>query len=127
MAVDFGGNDISVIAGEALTDKQYYAVTQESDGKVDLGDSSGELVLGIVQSSGTIADGDVCRVRISGVSKVVISGAVEEGAELATGAAGKLAAATDGDYVCAIALEPSSADGDVVRARLVTYQKNPAA
>ena len=127
MAVDFGGNDISVIAGETLTDKQFYAVTQESDGKADLGDSAGELVLGILQSSGTIVDGDVCRVRIGGVSKAVVSAAVEEGAELAVATTGKLAAATDGDYVCAIALEPSSADGDVIRTRLVTYQKNPAA
>ena len=86
----------------------------------------GELCIGVLQSGGTITDGDVCRVRVDGVSKVVVSAAVNEGAELAVDTSGRLTTASAGDYVAAIALEAAAEAGDVVRAKLVTYQKNSA-
>ena len=125
MAVTYAGTDISAVAGESLTGKQYHALTQETDGKVDLGDSAGELCLGVLQSGGTVGDGDVCRVRVEGISKVVVSTAVDEGAELSVGTDGRLGPASAGDYVAALALEAASAGDDVIRAKLVTYQKNP--
>ena len=123
MAVDFGGQDITVTSSADLSEKQFYAVTLETSGKIALADSAGEKCLGILQNKPS-ADGKIGRVRINGVSKVVVSTSVEEGAELSAMAAGKLTPALAGHYVLAMALEPSSADGDIIRALVVNYQKN---
>ena len=123
MAVDFGGQDITAVSGADLTGKRFYAVTLESSGKLALADSAGEKCLGIVQNA-PAGDGKIARVRINGVSKVVVAGAVEEGAELSATTAGKLTTASAGHYIVAVALEPSSSDGDIIRAMLVNYQKN---
>lgn len=123
MAVDFGGQDITVTSGADLSDEQFYAVTLETSGKIALADSAGEKCLGILQNKPS-ADGKIGRVRINGVSKVVVSTSVEEGAELSATTSGKLTTASAGHYTLAVALEPSSADGDIIRAMLVNYQKN---
>ena len=123
MAVDFGGQDITVTSSADLSTKQFYATTMETSGKIALADSAGEKCLGILQNKPS-ADGKIGRVRINGVSKVVVSSAVEEGAELSATSSGKLSTANSGDYVHAIALGPSSMDGDIVRALVVMYQKN---
>ena len=123
MAVDFGGQDITVTSSADLSAKQFYATTMETSGKIALADSAGEQCLGVLQNK-TSADGKIGRVRINGVSKVVVSTAVEEGAELSATTSGKLTTASAGHYILAVALEPSSADGDIVRAMMVNYQKN---
>jgi hypothetical protein len=123
MAVDFGGQDITVTSGADLSAKQFYATTMETSGKIALANSVGEKCVGILQNKPS-ADGKIGRVRINGVSKVVVSSAVEEGAELSAASSGKLTTASAAHYILAIALEPSSADGDIIRVMLVNYQKN---
>jgi hypothetical protein len=126
MGADYGGRSITVIAGATLTGYEHYPVVQESSGKVTLADSAGELTLGVLESGGTITDGRECRVRIGGTALVITGAAVDEGAELSANASGKLVTASAGDYVAGIALEPGSGDGDVIRVKMVCYQKNPA-
>ena len=123
MAVDFGGQDITAVSGADLTGKRFYAVTLETSGKLALADSAGEKCLGVLQNVPS-GDGKIGRVRINGVTKAVVNGAVEEGAELSAAATGKLTTASAGHYIVAVALEPSAADGDIIRAMVVNYQKN---
>jgi len=123
MAVDFGGQDISVLSGGDLTGKRFYAVKMQTDGTIAVAGSAGERCIGVIQNAPS-ASGKVGRVRIGGVSKVVVSGAVEEGIELSATQTGKLTTASAGHYVVAVALEPAGADGDIIRTILVNYQKN---
>jgi hypothetical protein len=123
MAVDFGGQDITTVAGADLTGKRFYAVTMETSGKIALANSAGERCIGVLQNAPS-ADGKLARVRIGGVSKVLVAAAIEEGVELSATTAGKFSTASAGHYVMAIALEPSAADGDIIRALCVNYQKN---
>lgn len=123
MAVDFGGQDITTVAGADLSAKRFYAVTMETSGKIALANSAGERCIGVLQNIPS-ADGKLARVRVNGVSKVVVAAAIEEGVELSATAAGKFSTASAGHYVMALALEPSAADGDIIRALVVNYQKN---
>lgn len=123
MAVDFGGQDITAVSGTDLTGKRFYAVTLETSGKLALANAAGEKCLGVIQNAPS-GDGKIGRVRINGVSKVIVASAVEEGVELSATTAGKLTTASAGQYIVAIALEPSSTDGDIIRAMVVNYQKN---
>lgn len=123
MAVDFGGQDITAVSGADLTGKRFYTVTLETNGKLALANTAGERCLGIIQNAPS-GDGKIGRVRINGVSKVIVAGAVEEGAELSATTAGKLTTASAGHYIVALALEPSGGDGDIIRAMVVNYQKN---
>jgi hypothetical protein len=123
MAVDFGGQDITVTAGADLTGKRYHAVKMQTNGTVVLAGVDGEQCVGVVQNAPTGA-GKTGRLRINGVSKVVAGAAVEEGAELSANTSGRFVTASAGQYVHAVALEPADADGDIVRAMVVNYQKN---
>jgi hypothetical protein len=123
MAVDFGGQDITTVSSADLTGKRFYAVTMETSGKIALANSAGERCIGVLQNAPS-ADGKLGRVRIDGVSKVLVAAAIEEGVELSATTAGKFNTASAGHYVMAIALEPSAADGDIIRALVVNYQKN---
>jgi len=121
MAVDYGGTDISVRAGEDLSAKTYYACTLETDGYVDLADSAGEQCLGIIQPNDASSEGDTLRVRVGGVSKVKVGAAVEEGAQLQADSDGMLITAVNSDFVIGIALEPAAADGDIISALITHY------
>lgn len=123
MAVDFGGQDITVTSGADLTDKQFHVVKMQTTGTIALASVAGEQCIGAIQNEPS-ASGSVGRVRINGVGKVVVGAAVEEGAELATNTSGRLVTASSGDYVHGIALEPASANGDIIRAMVVNYQMN---
>ncbi len=123
MAVDFGGQDITVTSGADMTGKRFHAVKMQTNGTVALASSAGEVCVGALQNSPS-ASGKIARVRINGVSKVVVGAAVEEGAELSANTSARYVTASAGDYVHAVALEPSSADGDIIRAMVTNYQKN---
>ncbi|HOT37501.1 MAG TPA: DUF2190 family protein [Candidatus Latescibacteria bacterium] len=123
MAVDFGGQDITTVSGADLSAKRFYAVTMETTGKIALANSAGERCIGVLQNAPS-ADGKLARVRVGGVSKVVVAAAINPGVELSATTAGKFSTATAGHYVMGIALEASGADGDIIRVLLTNYQKN---
>ena len=58
MAVDFGGQDITVTSSADLSAKQFYATTMETSGKIALADSAGEQCLGVLQRRNCIPDRD---------------------------------------------------------------------
>lgn len=76
MAVDFGGLDITFVAGEAID--QYAPVTLESDGQLDECDATTDVCIGIAQNSADAA-GDPVIVRVNGVSKCVAGGVIAAG------------------------------------------------
>ena len=122
MAVDFGGQDITAVSGADLTGKRFYAVMFRQTGMVGLA-LAGRPCLGILQNE-PADDGKIARVRISGVSKVMLSDPVDEGVELAANAYGMMVRARAGDYVVAIAIEHATLSCEIIRAILVNYQKN---
>jgi len=98
-------------------------VTMETSGKIALANSAGEKCYGILQNKPD-ADDEPARVRINGTSKMIAGAAIEEGAELAATAAGKVVTAVAEDYIIGIAINPAAADGDQIAAMLVNYEKN---
>ena len=121
MAVDFGGQDITVTSGADFTDKQFHGVKMQTNGTTCLA-GRGEHCVGWLQNEPS-ASGSVGRVRINGVGKVVVGAAIEEGDELSMDASARAVVAIPGDYVHGVALEPANGDGDIIRAVVVMYQK----
>lgn len=117
MAMNFGGRDITFFAGESLTDKAYYAVTMETDGKVDLADAQADVVLGLLQNNDADAEGDAARVRVEGTSECKVGAAVEEGARLMADTDGMAITATASSPYFAVALDAAAADGDIIPVR----------
>ncbi len=119
MAVDFGGQDVSGIAAADLSEKQFFGVKEDSG--VALGDTAGEMLLGVLQNKPE--SGQTARYRINGTSLFKIGGTVAAGNELQIDTDGMFIAAESGDYVHGIATE-AGVDGDLISARVVHYQKN---
>lgn len=82
MAIDFGGLDITYIAGESLANYQYRFVHLENDTQVTLLDSGSEWAVGILQNAP--AAGEAAVVRVTGTSKLVMNGAVAVGDKIKT-------------------------------------------
>ena len=101
-------------AGEDLSAKQFYFATLESDGKADLADSEGEVCIGVIQDADADAENKPVTVAYAGVTKVVASGAITAGARVMCDANGKAKAWAAKKYWSGIALETSSADGDII-------------
>lgn len=106
-----------------LSSNQYHAVKYASDGQVELA-GAGEAALGILQNDPD-AEGEEAAVAVIGISKAVVDGnSVNIAAldPLKVNASGHLVkAATDEDIFIAQALEASTADGDIIRVRLLGY------
>lgn len=109
-AVDYGGQEISLVAGVAVT--KNLVVTMETDGYVDVADSAGEKALGVAQN--TAAAGEMVRVRIGGTTRVKAGESFEEGVELQVDSDGMVITASTGDYIIGQAITPSGADGDII-------------
>lgn len=108
---------ITMEAGTDLSAKQYYFVTQATDGQIDpAGD--GAIANGILQNAPDAA-GKAASVAIAGVSKVVAGAAFEEGVLLGSDSSGKAVTATSGEYILARAVEQAAADGDIVAVQLI--------
>lgn len=103
---------ISAVAGSDLSSKQYYFVSMATDGQVD-STGDGAYALGVVQNDPDAA-GKAAEVAIGGRTKIVAGAAFEEGVALASDANGKAVTATTGDEILGVAMEASSADGDIV-------------
>lgn len=82
-----------MLAGADLSTKQFYFVKDDGNGLVVLC-GAGEQALGVLQNAP--ASGEACDVAILGVTKVVCSGALSAGADIASDASGKAKAAVKG-------------------------------
>lgn len=112
-------------AGAAIA--QYLRV-KLSSGKLALagaGATDGALELGTMETP-SFADGDVASVRLksaSGTRKCVAAGAISAGAVFYGAANGKISATVSG-VPAGVALEASSADGDVIEVLYFNYANN---
>ena len=120
--------DDSFEANESLASSEGIAVAlvAGASGRAKVGKPSGQGVLcaGILLNNP--ASGEMAQVRELGVAGVKANAAFNSGIELAVvGTSGKLAAASSGDYVVAIAREASLGADHIISALVVgPYQKN---
>ena len=115
---EFSGESIGGTAAENLTAYRFVNITTATaaDKKFSIADS-GDIAIGIVGE--TITSGDPVNAYIDGTGYLEVDGgtAVSAGDKLKphTDSSGKgLKTTTDTDEYCAIALEDSSADGDII-------------
>ena len=126
MAVQYEGIDISFIAAEDLSSHQYCFVHQASDTTVDLLDSGTEFPVGILQNAPE--SGEVAVVRVTGVSKLVMNGALAVGAAVKAEYVGAAdngkgdAADTEGDIERGRVIKASGAEDDVGAVILVVNE-----
>lgn len=117
MSQSVRGFEKTLVAGEALTSKQFYIVQLDASGNVEVGEGATDLLVGVLQNEP--ASGEGATYRFLGTSKVVASGVVAIGDWVTSDAAGKATATTtDGDVVIGRALEAAGADGDIIEVQL---------
>lgn len=109
--------NVTLVAGEDLSDSQYYAVKLNSSGQVVLA-STGEKITGIIQDDPE--SGIAGLVMTHGISKAVLGDTVTAGEYLAVDSAGRLVPATGEANVVAQAYE----SGAVSEQRTVMLQCN---
>jgi hypothetical protein len=120
MAWELALFDVSLEAGEDLSEAQFLAVALDSRGKV-VKARSDTLPIGILQDNP--ASGQAANVRMLGISKVVAGGAFPVGSVLAADDNGRLVAASPGDFPIGIALEAAAEAGHVVTAFILPEKK----
>jgi len=82
--------------------------------------STGDVIYGIVTENGVVGNGEVGTVQVAGEGYVEVGGAVSVDALLTGGANGRAVAATIGtNQPFLMALEASSAAGDVIRVKFL--------
>lgn len=117
------GGDVTFIAGESLTTKQYYFVKLSADNTVVLCSGATDVPIGVLQNKP--ASGQTARVRMLGISRVVSSGNIGFGVAIGTDANGKaVAKTTNKDIAPGIVLQGATQDGEVLTASICTFSKN---
>ena len=117
MSQAVGALDITFICGaSSLATHQYKFVTLYTDGTLILGGTGGVLI-GILQN--TPAIGEAARVRVLGTSKLVMSAACDELAQLKSVTGAGVTVTTAKDWVGAIALEAATAANDIIEVLIV--------
>jgi len=116
--------DITFKASEDLSNYQYHFMKLDADGKVAHCTANTDKVIGILQNKPDAED-KAALVRISGTSKLVMSGTNNEGDYITpsdqAGDYGEgLVSTTDKDFIGAIALEAATAADDIIEA-LITH------
>ena len=108
----------SFVAGEDLSDKQYYVVKMDTgtDGQVELADSD-TTGIGILLNKPK--QGQAASVMLLGMSKAVVSGALGNGVEASIHSSGRLKAASVGDIVIGITNTTAAAANDIVELLLL--------
>jgi hypothetical protein len=91
---------------------QYLAVKITAARQVNLANTGGEAVLGILQN--TPASGQACDVGFVGVSKAVAGAAVAAGAELMTDTSARVITRTSTNHQVGVALEAATAAGQLI-------------
>jgi len=108
--------NISENAGADLSSSQYLFLKYSSGNVVVAGD--GENGPGVLQNKPVL--NDVASIMAIGITRVIASGVLAAGAEVASDAAGKAKAPATGDVVRGQLLQAAAADGDVVA--MLLYQ-----
>jgi hypothetical protein len=109
-------------ASATLASSQYYVVKAASTaGEVIVGATAAtDPVLGIVQNDP--AAGEVADVAFVGICKAAAEASVTYGSQLTTSTTGRVkTTTTDGDRIVGIALEASSAAGDIISVLLARH------
>lgn len=104
-------------AAADLSSSQFLAVKITAARQVNLANTGGEGIYGILQNKPT--SGQAADVGILGVSKAVAGASFSAGAELMTDTSGRLITATSTNRRVAMAIEAAGAAGDVVTVALV--------
>jgi len=121
-----GGNYFTipgVVATATFAAKQYYIVKASSTaGEVKVADTkASDHILGIIQNDAIAAQ--EAEVACVGVCKAAAETSVAYGDALTTSSTGRVKATTvDGDQIVGIALEASSAAGDIISVLLSLYK-----
>lgn len=106
---------VTVPANADLSSSQYLFVKGvNSNGEARLATTgNGERAIGVLQNDPSSA-GDAGTLGVLGISKVVASGVITAGDDVASDAAGKATVAATGDYVLGVAMESAAVDGDII-------------
>lgn len=109
---NYTGQDITLTAGEAITDA-YVFVVMGATGTITKATASNTTpaLFGIIQEA--VASGAQARVRINGCSLLRAGGGINASASIGAGAAGVGIVAASGKPELAVALKPASGAGDV--------------
>ena len=126
MAYDVSLTNITLVAAEDLSAKQYFGITVDSNGKAAVADD-GEMAIGVLQNN-PVAGGEAT-VAVAGITNVSAGDTIAAGKPVAFDASGEavvaVAASVDtsdggaaadpvvGDFVFGIALA-TAADGDII-------------
>ena len=111
-------------AKAAITNPRYLALAVDA-GKVKL-PAAGDPVIGIaIGENDTVAADEMVDIQIKDIGKWIASGAIAVGAEVATDANGKAAAATSGDFILGVALTAASAAGDIIQVQITKSGYKP--
>lgn len=107
-----------LVATATLAAKQYHIVKFASTaGEVVIASAATDKIAGVVQND-PIA-GQEADVAVLGIAKVVAAASVAAGDHITTNTTGRAATTTTGNnHVLGIALDASSANGDVIRVAL---------
>lgn len=118
MSTQYTGHVRSHVAGEAMTDKQFYIVQLASDGDIEVAEGATDLVVGVLQN--TPAAGEQAVYQFTGVAKVKAGGAINVGDWVTTDGNGKaVATTTDGNIVIGRFVgTAAAADGDLIEVQL---------
>lgn len=112
------GFEKTLIAGEAMTDKQFYIVQLDATGKLEVAEGATDLVVGVLQN--TPAAGEAAVYQFLGTAKVKAGGTIAIGDWVTTDSAGKaVATTTDGNITIGRYIgQEAAADGDIIEVQL---------
>ena len=118
MTVNTRSFERSAVAGEAMTDKQFYIVQLDATGKIEVGEGATDLIVGVLQNTPDV--GEQATYQFLGTSKVKAGGTIAIGAFVTTDTAGKaVSTTTDGDIVIGRYIDTAAAaDGDLIEVQL---------
>jgi hypothetical protein len=111
MAVNEILRTFTVEAAADLSTKQFFLVAIDGSGQAAV---AGDGVPAYPLQNKPDAQGKAASLGLSGRSKVVASGVIDEGNDIASDAAGKAKVAATGDHILGVALKPAAADGEVI-------------
>lgn len=124
-------------AGAAITDCRNKILKYDENGDAVLATSGKDIPIGVAlieagcnditgAESGKVSVGDDVDILVKDIGFVLAGAAITKGQEIAAGANGLAAVATDGDYVLGVALSSVKAN-EYCRVQIARYQKAAAA